>query len=120
MQQPVTVNDQRSVSGIDARARVGRLDQTAQNWGNAFRPDRQFQRGKAVVAEGNAGVCRFGEFCRIDCQTFGFDLGVAGDRRGDNLSLDAQRFALGVDQPAARTRNVENADAEYEKSDQVR
>ena len=120
MQELVAVDDQCAVAGIDARACVGRLDQPAQDGRNPLGPDRQFQRCEAVVAERDTGVRRFGQLGRIECQAFGFDLGVAGDGGGDDLALDAQGFALGVDQPASRTRHIENADAEDEEADEVR
>ena len=115
------VDDQRSVARVDARARIGRLDELAQDRRHFLGMDRQLERGEAVVGEaGWLSPWSLGNGVGIDDDALAHDLGVGGDGVGDDLALRLEGVELGVDQPGVEPAEIEDAADEDDEPHQVR
>ncbi len=105
------IDDQRAVPAVDAGAPLGRLDEPPQDGRDSLRTDRQLERGEPVITLVSPLlllVCRW-QAVGVNDDAACFDARVAGDGGGDDLALDLQGFALGVDEPAVVLAEIEDA-----------
>ena len=107
-----------AVRVVDAGARLGRRNQTAQHRRDALRIDRELQAGDALVAVVLARL-QFEQAVAVDVGAVAVGGGGGGDGAGDDLALHHEAFDPRVDQAGAELRQIEDADDQRDQAGDV-
>ena len=112
------VENEIAVAVVDARARLGRRDQPAQDRRDALGIDRELEAGEAVV-----GVVldrrQVEQAVAVAVAAVAVGGGGGGDRAGDDLALHHEALHPRVDQAGAELRQIEDADDERDQARDV-
>ena len=114
------VEDERAIRAVDARTRVGRQHETAQQRRHALRIDGEFVAVQQVVRRpvAFAGL-QLEQAIRVDRERIVLHRRGARDGARDHLALYAQAARARLDQPGAQLGELENADHQHHQAREV-
>ncbi len=115
-----TVEDQTAVAVVDARPRIRRQDQAAQQGPDPLEIDRKFEpeQGVVVGAVAFAGM-EFQQALGVDVDDVGVVRRLRRDGDGDEIALHREALGARLDQASAELGQIDDAENEHEQAGDV-